>query len=290
MIIKFEPSGVHIKNGLLKVRLDAIPEPGDKTYSQCYNPVLGRTRPCLIHFITVPETVTTLEDYVHQVFDKDTVATLDDLLIRPDYIHTLDPLMRNRGRFLGKEITTKDVADLIASVKTSFAGLVVPIDSDGNAYFVKPGTFDIGNNTTSYDNALGSFTIVDHINAADGTGTITAGQIVVATQLSNCELATFFVVSGNNLTSRDSEAIGTVAAGTNPLSGLTIDCTTGDYFGTYYSAGTLRYTAAGGAAWRHAGDVIPTTNDAFTALGYIINLYGTGVTAVTFIPKIIGVI
>jgi len=121
-------------------------------------------------------------------------------------------------------------------------------------------------------------------NPANDTGAITSVEIWANSQLSNCEVATFYLVSGNNYSTRDYETIGTVTAGSKQtFSGLNMAVQTGDYIGMYFSAGAIERDSSGGAGRYYInGDYIPCTNTTFGyAAGYIASLYGTGETPVT---------
>ncbi|MBA7527289.1 hypothetical protein ES705_19465 [subsurface metagenome] len=143
------------------------------------------------------------------------------------------------------------------------------------------GEIDIGDSALNRGTALGSYTLVNKGNVANSSGKITSVEIWAATQLSNCEVATFYVVSGNNLSTRDTRAIGTVTAGskqTFPLLNITVEA--GDYIGIYYTAGTLDAGSVGGdGIWYiSAVDHIPCTNQLFNSIdGYILSLYGIGI-------------
>ena len=119
MIIKFNPSGTHVKGDYLKVRLDIYPEPTDKTYAIHHvfvpdetspqfiagypgakdiegnpkDPIAYKTwldglphvwklNPMLCHFVTVPSTITKsqLQTLVTAYFNKASLKTLDDAL------------------------------------------------------------------------------------------------------------------------------------------------------------------------------------------------------------------
>lgn len=125
-------------------------------------------------------------------------------------------------------------------------------------------------------------TYIDVGNPANDTGTITSFEIWAYSNMSNVECATFLVVSGNNLSTRDSEAIGSVTAGSKQtFSGLSMDVATGDYLGFYHSAGLIeRDTATGNGYWYASGDYIPCTNQAFSLVSTTtaISLYGEGAT------------
>jgi len=136
----------------------------------------------------------------------------------------------------------------------------------------------------------GPYTVVEGSNPANDNGIINTLEIWAVTNLSNCEVATFYVVSGNNLSTRDSQTIGSVTAGsTQTFSGLSVDVLTGDYWGTYYSSGQIETDSSGGTGiWYNAADEIPCTNFTFGFLAsYIISLYGTGETTVTAGKKVL---
>ena len=118
-------------------------------------------------------------------------------------------------------------------------------------------------------------------NPANESGTITTVEIWPNITIYLCEVATFYVVSGNNLSTRDTHAIGTVTAGSKQtFSDLSLDVQSGDYLGMYYSSGNMeRDTSGFDGLWYLAGDNIPCTNAAFTVLtSNAMSLYGTGTT------------
>ena len=132
--------------------------------------------------------------------------------------------------------------------------------------------------------AATGITWVSQDNPANASGKITSIEIWANSALVNCEVATFFVVSGNNLSTRDTHSIGAVTSGSKQtFSGLDIDVEVGDYIGVYYTAGALERDTSGypGGLWYRNTDAIPCTNETFTeAGGDTISLYGTGTTAV----------
>lgn len=140
----------------------------------------------------------------------------------------------------------------------------------------------IGSTASDRSGYEGVFTFVNKGATANGTGTITSVEIWAHSALSNCEVATFFVVSGNNLSTRDTHTIGSVTAGSKQtFSGLSLDVQTGDYLGIYYNNGTIDLDTSGGdGMWfKSAQDLIPCTNQLFDSTsGYVLSLYGTGTT------------
>lgn len=133
----------------------------------------------------------------------------------------------------------------------------------------------------------GPFTVVNKVNPANATGKITSVEIWANTDLANCEVATFFVVSGNNLSTRDYEPVdngngeGVVIAGSKQTFVVDLNVTVGDYIGIYYSSGQLERTISGGVgAWYSTNDYIPCEDTEFTGTSstYTLSIYGTGAT------------
>jgi hypothetical protein len=125
----------------------------------------------------------------------------------------------------------------------------------------------------------GNQTVVGKENTANAGGTINTVQIFANQNMSTCEAATFYVVSGNYLSTRDYETLGAVTAGsTQTFTGLSIDVLTGDYLGTHFPDGAIDYDLSGSGFWRAlAQDYIPCTNQVFTSTPTrTISLYGTG--------------
>ena len=130
-----------------------------------------------------------------------------------------------------------------------------------------------------------NYTYINKTNPANATGTITSAELYCVSELKDVEVATFYVVSGNNLSTRDSAYIGTVAGGSKQtFSELSIDVHIGDYFGIYSGSqsGTYYIDISGGdGAWYISGDQIPCENLEFGFLdSRLFSLYGTGTTEV----------
>ena len=129
MRIKFEPTGTHIRNGKLKIRLDFYPDPSYKTYAmqnidvfarelteeesekenlgdgafhftkkakelQKLVPTKKQLNPFLCHFISIDPDMTRgeLTSYIKTNFKKNTLSQLDDILNvnnRKDELHSV---------------------------------------------------------------------------------------------------------------------------------------------------------------------------------------------------------
>ena len=129
------------------------------------------------------------------------------------------------------------------------------------------------------------YTYVEGGNPANATGKINTVEFWFTTKASNVEAATFFVVSGNYLSTRDSETIGSVTAGSKQtFAGLDMSVTSGDYIGLYCTAGYIEAQSSGGDGhWYVNADKIPCTNQLFAWWeAPATSIYGTGVTGVAW--------
>ena len=127
-----------------------------------------------------------------------------------------------------------------------------------------------------------SRTFVNQGNPANESGSITSVEIWANITINNCEVATFYVVSGNNLSTRDTEFIGTVTAGSKQTFEVNLDVQAGDYIGIWVPSGAMEYeTSGGGGMWRNEEDQIPCSDVSFSLYAdYVVSLYGTGATIV----------
>ena len=138
---------------------------------------------------------------------------------------------------------------------------------------------DIGDPAIDRATSIGPYTSVSKGNPANLTGKITSVEIWAFENLSNCEVATFFVVSGNNLSTRDTHYIGSVTSGSKQtFSGLDISVQVGDYIGIYYTTGTLETDSDGGSGiWYKTNDHIPCIDVYFNFIaGWQTSVYGIG--------------
>ncbi|GAI62725.1 unnamed protein product, partial [marine sediment metagenome] len=111
------------------------------------------------------------------------------------------------------------------------------------------------------------------------SGKITSIEIWANKTLLDCKVATFYIESGNNLSTRDWELIGTVISGSKKTFEVDIEVKEGDYIGISYSRdGKIEIDASGGNDWHILyEDHIPCNNKAFDTGERIISLHGTGI-------------
>lgn len=135
----------------------------------------------------------------------------------------------------------------------------------------------IGAEPTNRYSTIGIYTMVNKTGKALYSGTIKNVGIWANKTLYNCEVATFYVVSGNNLSTRDTQTIGTVTASSAKEYLVNLDVQAGDYIGMYYTSGKMEVSTSGGdGLWYLSGqDGIPCVNRTFSfSNGYVISLGG----------------
>ncbi|GAI31407.1 unnamed protein product, partial [marine sediment metagenome] len=140
--------------------------------------------------------------------------------------------------------------------------------------------FDIGAEAlVRTDSLTAAYTLVAKENPASASGKIHTIEIWARLPLEACEVATFFVVSGSNLSTRDTALIGDVPAGSKKTFTVDLDVRVGDYIGVHCISGTIAVDTSGGAGiWHWNADYIPCTNKFFNQIaGYVMSLYGIGV-------------
>ncbi len=139
---------------------------------------------------------------------------------------------------------------------------------------------EIGSPAIFGDLTLGpNWTHINKNNPANISGKITNVEIYASESLENCEVATFYIVSENVFSTRDTHAIGNVTGGSKQtFPGLDITVEKGDYIGIVFTAGALYNNSSGGdGRWYTSGDYIPCTNKIFSFSSFdIISLCGTG--------------
>jgi hypothetical protein len=152
---------------------------------------------------------------------------------------------------------------------------------------VGPGATDRASTWSTSDS-----NIVDKANVANDTGTLDTFEVWAQTQLTLAEMASFYVVSGDYLSTRADASIGTVNSGSKQtFTGLSVSVSSGDRLGIFFHTGAIELATTGGSGvWYSTGsDKIPCTNTAFSAqASYRVSIYATGTTpaGAAYIPKI----
>ena len=136
---------------------------------------------------------------------------------------------------------------------------------------------DVGNVAINRGSTAGvGYTYIDKANPANASGNLTTVEIWAATNMTNVVVATFYVVSGDNFSTRDYENIGEVTAGAKVTKTVDITVEAGDFIGLMFSSGSLEMDTSGGVSgYYKVGGYIPCTNQLFTLYGTImLSLYG----------------
>jgi hypothetical protein len=273
--------------------LDKEGNPVDqKAYDEWYAklPKVWVTNPALCHFLTVKPDITKaeLDAIVKSLFTGDVTATIDDASIQANSAHLLSPYMRDKSSTtLTKVAPTEDKISLVDAVNARLAGFSIGGTVGGKSEPIQPQSIAVGPGATDRAGALqgDSYCLVDRNTTANGTGTLDTFEMWSNGTTYNTEMATFYVVSGNNLTTRGNANIGTVTTGSKQtFTGLSVSVSTGDYLGVYWTGtgGTkgIEKDSGGSGIWRLFSDAIPCTNTTFgTYTNCTTSLYATGTEA-----------
>lgn len=159
-----------------------------------------------------------------------------------------------------------------------------------NILIVYATEIDVGDEAVNGGSDMAGHTCVTKGNPANATGTIDTLYLWADTDVASgtMEVATFYVVSGNNLSTRDSVTLGAITAGaertittdvdSNPIA---LEVAEGDYIGFYCADDSLEVSGSGysGMWMKVSTDAIPCTNLSFNSYaGWGVSLNGTGET------------
>lgn len=122
------------------------------------------------------------------------------------------------------------------------------------------------------------YTLIEESNPALQVVTITKVVIYAASNMSGVEVASFYKTNGDTFSTRDTEAVGDVAAGYSEHT-VSLQFQTGDYIGVYCTGGAIEYDPGSGTGiWAILEDAIPCTNKDITHYATkAISLRGEGV-------------
>jgi hypothetical protein len=143
---------------------------------------------------------------------------------------------------------------------------------------------DIGYIDSAYsNNNTETYTWINQINPANASGKITLVSIYVLNgygDITSVEVATFYIVSGTNFTTRDSQNIGTLTQNGQRTATVDLDVEAGDYIGIKFLGGRIgNDPTTGYTCWYRSDDNIPCTNATFTvSANNSAAVYGTGAT------------
>ena len=142
---------------------------------------------------------------------------------------------------------------------------------------------DLGGGATDRaSSAAGPATLIDLNNTANDTGTIDTFEIWANTNLTACQAATAYLVSGNSWTSRDYQSVGNITSGSKQtFTGLSIDVTLGDAICFEWSGtGAMERDVSGSGVKYFSQVSIPFTNKDFgaTIAARTYSVYETGAT------------
>jgi hypothetical protein len=146
---------------------------------------------------------------------------------------------------------------------------------------------DIGPGATNRasNQSLAGKTVIDLNNAAGASGTLDTLEIWAYTNISNCRIGVFYLVSGTTYKCRSSTPnLGTVTAGakrtfTAPDDFTALSVETGDFIGVYGTAGAVEKDVSGYAGVRSVtGEYIDPDDQASYSLlsGDAASLFGSG--------------
>ncbi len=137
---------------------------------------------------------------------------------------------------------------------------------------------DIGSSAIDRPNSQGAnSTKIDCNNPANANGVIDTIQIRPAAQMYNVSIGIFYLVSGKTYACRSAVSLGTVPAGLQTYTGLSLDVHTGDVIGAYWTGGSLECTNSGsGVAATGVNICSPGVSSSVNSTTYILSIYGTG--------------
>jgi hypothetical protein len=319
--IAFEPSGTHLKGDSLKIRLDLFPEVGEKSYAQNYvslpvipvggypgkvntdgSPVsqkaydtwlaglphIWQLNPCLSVFVRVDQNITPelLTQFVGDVYKPDVLATIDDAMIQASAAHLVSPYCKGKATLSTAKTNTFDAAAK-TDINNRLAGLSIVKAAGRTIETIQPKSIDVGPAATDRGNTTGgAYTDINITNPANATGTLDTFEIWLATTNSTNMTVGTFSGSGTQYTSRDSEYIGNVTAGSKQTkTGLSIDVVTGDFNGAYNTQNFEWDTSGNSDVYTKSGNQFGAGEQTFTRMaGDAFSLYATGTEAATDYP------
>lgn len=138
-------------------------------------------------------------------------------------------------------------------------------------------TLTIGNDAVDrFDEVGGELTLVDRFNPANEDGIIKKIEMYCPDSMFDIKVASFFIVSGNNLSTRDYVEIANVPSGYS-VTDIELEVKEGDLIGIWPGARNLKADESGIGLLLGTEDFIPCINQEFIPYdNYTISLHGTG--------------
>lgn len=314
MRIVLEPSGTHVHKEKLKIRLDFYPDEADKSYfpHYIYSPVIPadgfpgevdenkkpvsrkdyddwiaalpriwQINPSLCAFVEVHQDITKklLLEWCNDILKADEIATIDDIMAKQEPGHFISPFMRNKRILYSQKVKTFD-ALIKNDINNRLSDFNIGGLPGGKKINIEPRSIDIGPGATNRATYDTNNITISPTNPANESGILSTVEIWMA---SNCTadglIGTAFVVSGNNLTSRDYENVGAITAGSKQtFTSLSIDVTAGDYIFCDRPTGNIEKDTTGATGiWYASASATPFTNKGFSkSTDGDVSLYGTG--------------
>ena len=155
------------------------------------------------------------------------------------------------------------------------------------------GAIDVGNAATDRSaSGTSGRHFIDSSNPANATGIITSIEVWAATDMTEFQVATLYLVSGTIYKVRAIQTIGNVTAGSKQTFPVSLAVVASDLLGCFFNIGSLEADTSGGAGifYKAAENAYVVGEEVeYTALAWNISLYGTGVSPVKagLIPKLI---
>lgn len=111
-------------------------------------------------------------------------------------------------------------------------------------------------------NKFGS-TRINANNPANKTGVLTKVAVYMSRAATSLEVATFYKVDSNTLSTRDCVNLGNVPAGYSEHT-VSLQVVKDDLIGCFFPSGYIRRSDVGDGYWSQSGDHIPCTNQSFS--------------------------
>jgi hypothetical protein len=241
------------------------------------------TTPALCYLLRVPYDISIagLSGFILQELNIGVISTLDNILIDANREHLLSAYWYynpDKIKYNDAKAPPLPSTEIINTINSRLEGFeITGAQIPANGEFIKPMSISIGSGAIDRVTQGTPYTIIDKGNPANATGTLTSVSIYVNSNLGALSMATFYLVSGTNYSTRDYVDLGNTLTGLITFSPVSIDTTLGDYLGYTCTTGYVdRDTTGTNMCWYDDGDMIPCTNNTFFVYDMTYSLSGTG--------------